>query len=90
MPPVCLALSLRHAAPRVCASQPLPSPPAFPLLHAGDDFVRLLAEHHHDDHSHRWDSATGDVAPNATNVDSQLDFYWQTDMAGIAGVVDQM
>ncbi|KAL4419292.1 hypothetical protein ABPG77_008342 [Micractinium sp. CCAP 211/92] len=56
----------------------------------GDDFVRLLAEQHHDDHSHRWDSATGDVAPNATNVDSQLDFYWQTDMAGIAGVVDQM
>lgn len=56
----------------------------------GDDFVRLLAEQHHDDHSYRWDSATGDVAPNATQVDSQLDFYWQTDMRGAAGVIDQM
>lgn len=52
--------------------------------------MRLLAEQHHDDHSYRWDSATGDVAPNATQVDSQLDFYWQTDMRGAAGVIDQM
>lgn len=41
----------------------------------GDAFVRLLAERHHDDHSFRWDSSTGEAAPKATQIDSQLDFY---------------
>ncbi|KAL4424085.1 hypothetical protein ABPG75_001386 [Micractinium tetrahymenae] len=56
----------------------------------GDEFVRLLAEQHHDDHFYRWDSSTGELVPNTTRSDSQLDFYWQTNMTGIAGVVDQL
>lgn len=77
--------------PTLCSPACLDGPPLLLAAPpAGDDFVRLLAEQHHDDHSYRWDSATGDVAPNATQVDSQLDFYWQTDMRGAAGVIDQM
>lgn len=74
---------------RLCR-QPTQTARFSPARRAGDAFVRLLAERHHDDHSFRWDSSTGEAAPKATQIDSQLDFYWRTDMGGMAEVIDQL
>lgn len=56
----------------------------------GSKFVESIGARYHDDHFYHWNSTTGEVVPNTTQSDSQLDFYWRTDAAAIATVVQQM
>lgn len=49
-----------------------------------------ISQFYHSDHFFHWNSTTGEVVPNTTQSDSQLDFYWRTDAAAIAAEVQKM